>query len=65
MPDNNFFSNKFIEALRLVHKEMMDEKALLDEMSDEFELTESDIFAMYHYFEKPGDNNGSGDGTTE
>lgn len=47
----DFYNPIWQEKLRQVHKEMMDEKAFFEEMSDDIELTESDVFAMAHYFE--------------
>ena len=47
-----FYNPKWVETLRQIHKEMMDEKALYEELSDEHELTDAEMFAMGHYFER-------------
>ena len=58
---STFFNKQWVETLRAIHKEMMDEKALFEELSDEAdELTESDKFKMYHYFSE-GENDESDD----
>ncbi len=55
-----FHNPQWLEALRQLHKEMMDEKAIYEELSDDQELTDAEMFAMGHYFER-GNDEGTAD----